>query len=102
MYFLQHGEEQPATQPKRPRPAAELEVRPGYSIEDQLAVVVASLLDDQKSDALDVMKGIFGNVINEMRLRENETEVRRNAYDTEEIERQSISTRSFNTSLTKT
>ena len=77
IYYLQHGEEEIAIQPKRPRAAAELEVRPGRSREDQLAVVVATLLDDQKSEALDSMKTIFANTITEIRAWESETEARR-------------------------
>ena len=53
-------------QPKRPRAAAELEVRPGRGREDQIAVVVATLLDEQKSEALDTMKSIIADIISEM------------------------------------
>jgi len=77
LYYLQHGEEEIKAQPKRPRAAAELEVRPGRSLDDQIAVVVAALLDDQKSEALDSMKTIVGNAISEIRGWELETEARR-------------------------
>ena len=83
MYYLQHGEEIPIS-PKRPRAAAELEVRPGRNREDQIAVVVASLLDDQKSEALDSMKTIFANTITEMRAWASETEARRITNHNEE------------------
>lgn len=76
MYYLQHGEDEPAPPPTRPRAAAEFEVRPGRNHEDQLAVVVASLLDDQKSEALDSMKKVFGNAITEMRAWELAAEAR--------------------------
>lgn len=67
MYYLQHGEEEAKAQPKQARVAAELEVRPGRSREDQIAVVVAILLDEQKSEALDTMKSIIGDIISEMK-----------------------------------
>lgn len=88
IYYLQHGEEI-AIQPKRPRAAAELEVRPGRSREDQLAVVVATLLDDQKSEALDSMKTIFANTITEIRAWESEAEARRIIADNGENEGES-------------
>ena len=67
IYYLQHGEEAAPKPVRRPRAAAELEVRPGRSKEDQIAVVVATLLDDQKSEALDSMKTIIADVIIELR-----------------------------------
>jgi replication fork protection complex subunit Tof1/Swi1 len=76
IHYLQHGEELP-TQAKRPRAAAELEVRPGRNRDDQIAVVVASLLDDQKSETLDTMKTIFANAITEIRSWELAAEARR-------------------------
>ena len=77
LYYLQHGKEEVAAPVRRPRPAAELEVRPGRNREDQISVVVASLLDDQKSEALDSLKTIFANSIAEMRAWESEVEGRR-------------------------
>ena len=99
IYYLQHGEEL-STQPKRPRAAVELEVRPGRNREDQIAVVVASLLDDQKSEALDTMKTIFANAITEMRSWELAAEARRIINREEETgsegpRRQSTGTRTF-------
>ena len=64
-------------QPKRPRAAAELEVRPGRSREDQIAVVVATLLDEQKSEALDTMKTIIADIISEMQAWDAAAEARR-------------------------
>lgn len=64
-------------QPKRPRAAAELEVRPGRSREDQIAVVVATLLDEQQSEALDTMKSIVAEIISEMQAWDAATEARR-------------------------
>lgn len=77
LYYLQHGEEEVKTQPKRPRAAAELEVKPGRSLEDQIAVVIAALLDEQKSEALDSMKTVIGNSVTEIRGWELEAEARR-------------------------
>lgn len=88
IYYLQHGEEM-AIQPKRSRAAAELEVRPGRSREDQLAVVVATLLDDQKSEALDSIKTIFANCISEIRAWESEAEARRILTDNDNNEGES-------------
>jgi replication fork protection complex subunit Tof1/Swi1 len=77
LYFLQHGEEEIKIQPKRPRAAAELEVRPGRSREDQIAVVVAALLDDQKSEALDSIKTVLANIVTEIRAWEHAEEAHR-------------------------
>lgn len=76
LYYLQHGEEEAAPAPKRPRTAAEFEVRPGRNKDDQLAVVVAALLDDQKSEPLDSLKTTFANVIAELRAWEDEATAR--------------------------
>jgi replication fork protection complex subunit Tof1/Swi1 len=101
IYYIQHGEDQAPAQPKRPRAAAELEVRPGRSREDQIAVVVAALLDDQKSEALDMIKTLFANTISEMRSWELSAEARRivNGEDTENENprRQSTSIYAFHT-----
>ena len=77
VYYLQHGEEEEKAQPKRPRAAAELEVRPGRSREDQIAVVVATLLDEQKSESLDTMKSIIADIISEMQAWDTAAEARR-------------------------
>jgi replication fork protection complex subunit Tof1/Swi1 len=77
LYYLQHGEEEVAPAPKRPRAAAEFEVRPGRNKDDQLAVVVAALLDDQKSEPLDSLKTVFAGVISELRTWEDEAKARR-------------------------
>ena len=77
LYYLQYGEEEIKAQSKRPRAPAELEVKPGRNLEDQIAVVVAALLDDQKSEALDSIKTIVGNAITEIRGWELEAEARR-------------------------
>jgi replication fork protection complex subunit Tof1/Swi1 len=77
VYYLQHGEEAAVKQPRRPRAAAELEVRPGRSREDQIAVVVSTLLDDQKSEALDSMKAVIADAIAEMRAWDMAVEARR-------------------------
>lgn len=86
IYYLQHGEDPVPTQPKRPRAAAELEVRPGRNREDQIAVVVAALLDDQKSEALDTIKTLFANAITEMRSWELAAEARQIINGEEETE----------------
>jgi len=87
VYYLQHGEEEAATtKPKRPRAAAELEVRPGRNIEDQIAVVVSTLLDDQKSDHLDTMKTVIQKAITEIKAWHQEAEARRLLNDENGIE----------------
>jgi replication fork protection complex subunit Tof1/Swi1 len=87
VYYLQHGEEEIATRPpKQPRAAAELEVRPGRSAEDQIAVVVSTLLDDQKSEALDSIKTIIQTAITEMRTWDEEAEARRLLMDDDDDE----------------
>jgi replication fork protection complex subunit Tof1/Swi1 len=83
LYYLQHGDEDITSQPKRPRAAAELEVRPGRGREDQIAVVVATLLDDQKSEALDSMKTVISTALTEMRAWDQATEARRLLNDDE-------------------
>ena len=86
MYYLQHGEEEVKAQPKQPRAAAELEVRPGRSREDQIAVVVATLLDEQKSEALDKMKSIIADIISEMQAWDAAAEARLVNGDNSEAE----------------
>jgi len=102
IYYLQHGEDQDIAQPKQPRAAAELEVRPGRSWGDQIAVVVAALLDDQKSEALDMIKTLFANAISEMRSWELAAEARGIINAEEDVEnenprRQSTSVYTFDT-----
>jgi replication fork protection complex subunit Tof1/Swi1 len=88
LYYLQHGEEEVAPAPKQPRAAAEFEVRPGRNKDDQLAVVVAALLDDQKSEALDSLKSVFASVITELRAWEDEAKARRLLNDDEQNDRE--------------
>jgi replication fork protection complex subunit Tof1/Swi1 len=77
VYYLQHGEEPAVKQVRRPRAAAELEVRPGRNREDQIAVVVSTLLDDQKSEALDSMKTVIADAITQMKAWDMAVEARR-------------------------
>ena|SRR5271156_140319 len=79
LYYLQNGEEY-VKPTKAPRAAAELEVKPGRSIEDQIAVVVATLLD-QKGEALDTLKTIIQNTITELKTWDQEAEARRLAAE---------------------
>lgn len=100
LYFLQHGEEEIKIQPKRLRAAAELEVRPGRSKEDQIAVVVVALLDDQKSEALDSIKTILANAVTEIRAWEQAEEARQiinsaSENGKENHPRRSVSTAAF-------
>lgn len=97
IYYLQHGEDQASAQRKRPRAAAELEVRPGRSLEDQIAVVVAALLDDQKSEPLDMIKTLFATAVSEIRSWELAAEARR-IVDGEE-ERENENPRKQSTSM---
>ena len=80
VYYLQHGEDI-VNPTKMPRAAAELEVKPGRNIEDQIAVVVATLLDDQKSEALDTLKTIIQNTITQLKMWDQEAEARKIAAE---------------------
>ena len=67
IYYLQYGEDEPKSKPRYPRAAVELEVKPGRSREEQIAVVVAALLDEEQSEALDSVKVVINNAISEIR-----------------------------------
>ena len=58
-----------------------MEVRAGLSKEDQIGVVVAALLDDEKSEALDWMKTMVTNTVSEIRAWETEAQARQLAED---------------------
>jgi replication fork protection complex subunit Tof1/Swi1 len=72
LYYLQHGEEELVPLPKHPRAAAELEVRPGHNKEDQIGVVVAALLDGEKSEVLDWVKTVVAGLLSEIHAWETE------------------------------
>jgi len=58
-----------------------LEVKPGRSIEEQISIVVAALLDNQKSEALDSLKTIIQSTITELKTWDQEAEARRLAAE---------------------
>ncbi|OLL25612.1 Topoisomerase 1-associated factor 1 [Neolecta irregularis DAH-3] len=58
LYFLQHGYDR-TVQSRAPKHPAELEVRPSVPEEQQLAVATAVLIDCDKSDILDWLKGVL-------------------------------------------
>jgi len=63
-----------------------LEVKPGRSIEEQISIVVAALLDNQKSEALDSLKTIIQSTITELKTWDQEAEARRLAAEEQEKE----------------
>ncbi|OLL26279.1 Phosphatidylinositol 3-kinase tor2 [Neolecta irregularis DAH-3] len=58
LYFLQHGYDR-TVQSRAPRHPAELEVRPSVPEEQQLAVAIAVLIELNKNDILDWLKGVL-------------------------------------------
>ncbi|KAF1987316.1 timeless-domain-containing protein [Aulographum hederae CBS 113979] len=58
MFYLEHGYDR-AVSTRVPRPPAELEVRPGMEMDEQIGVAVSVLINQSKSDALAWVKKIL-------------------------------------------
>ncbi|KAI9683083.1 MAG: Topoisomerase 1-associated factor 1 [Trizodia sp. TS-e1964] len=71
-YFLEHGYSKVASNAK-PRPPAEIEVKPGMEKADQIGVAVSVLIDQMKSDHIQWVKEVLSSAINERRSWENES-----------------------------
>lgn len=72
VHFLQHGED-PEFNVRVPKPAAELEVRPGMSHEEQIGVAVSTLIDGDKADAVEWLKSVFTKAVAERKSWEAES-----------------------------
>lgn len=68
MHYIQYGTEKEVRQPRAP---AEMEVKPGLEYDRQVAVAVGCLLEEEKSDFLDWLKGQVNSVISERRAWQN-------------------------------
>lgn len=64
MFYLEHGYEK-EVEKKIPRAAAELEMKPGMELEQQLGVVVSILINQGKSDALAWAKDVLSSTAQE-------------------------------------
>ena len=82
-HYLEYGYEK-QTITTRPRPAAELEVKPGMEWEEQVGVAVSALLDRNEGDHLDWLKGQLSSAEVERRSWESANTV------IESIEREAI------------
>lgn len=71
LFYLQNGYERVVEQ-KAPRPPAEIEVKPSVDEKDRLAVAVSLLVELNKSDALQWVKGEMRKVVTEREAFENQ------------------------------
>lgn len=75
-FFIQHGHDQENTI-KKPRQPAELEVSPKLSYDEQIGVALSVLMNENKDDSVDWLKGVVGRAIDERQSWESELTARR-------------------------
>ncbi|KTW30789.1 hypothetical protein T552_00501 [Pneumocystis carinii B80] len=80
VYYLQHGCDEVAI-PKPIKLSAEFEVKPGMDFEQQISIVVAVLLDENKSYELDWLKIKLSDAISQRKAWELEKESRESLED---------------------
>lgn len=73
IYYLEHGYDREVPK-KAPRPAAELEVKPGMEQDEQIGVAVSILINQSKSDALAWLKDVLSSAASDRKAWE-ESEV---------------------------
>jgi replication fork protection complex subunit Tof1/Swi1 len=73
MFFLEHGYER-EVQTRAPRAPAELEVKPGMQIPEQIGVAVGVLVNQQKSDALRWVRDVLTSAVEERKAWEDAAE----------------------------
>lgn len=76
LFFLEHGydRELPTRAPRAP---AELEVKPGMDLPDQIGVAVGVLVNQQKSDALRWVRDVLTSAVEERKAWEDADEARK-------------------------
>ncbi|KAF2098057.1 timeless-domain-containing protein [Rhizodiscina lignyota] len=70
MFYLEHGYDKEVVK-RPPRPPADLEVKPGLALKDQIAVVVTVLVLEAKFDLLGWLKGVLGSAAEERKAWED-------------------------------
>jgi replication fork protection complex subunit Tof1/Swi1 len=76
MFFLEHGYDREVTK-SAPRAPAELEVKPGMEVPEQIGVAVGVLINQQKSDALHWVRDILVSAAEERKAWEDAEEARK-------------------------
>ena len=64
VHYLQHGFEK-LVYTAAPRPAADLEVKPGMDLKEQIGVVTSILIDQNKTDEIEWLKKVLESAIDE-------------------------------------
>ncbi|EMR11327.1 hypothetical protein PNEG_00356 [Pneumocystis murina B123] len=85
VYYLQHGCDEVAIA-KPIKLSAEFEVKPGMDFEQQISVVVAVLLDENKSDELDWLKIKLSDAISQRKAWELEKKSRKSLEDSSQMD----------------
>ncbi|KAL5120666.1 Topoisomerase 1-associated factor 1 [Pleosporales sp. CAS-2024a] len=76
LFFLQHGYDREITR-STPRAPAELEVKPGMELPEQIGVAVGVLINQQKSDALHWVRDVLTSAVEERKAWEDADEARK-------------------------
>lgn len=76
VYYLEHGYEK-ETANVIPRAPAELEVKPGVEIDQQIGIAVSILLNQGKADAVEWIKQVLSSAVSERDSWEKERQTRR-------------------------
>jgi replication fork protection complex subunit Tof1/Swi1 len=75
-FFLEHGYDREVTT-RTPRAPAELEVKPGMELPEQIGVIVGVLINQQKSDALQWVRDVLTSASEERKAWEDAEEARK-------------------------
>ncbi|KAH7139253.1 timeless protein-domain-containing protein [Dendryphion nanum] len=76
IYYLEHGHDREAPT-RTPRAPAQLEVKPGMEVADQVGVAVGVLVNQQKSDALQWLRDVLSSAAEERKGWEEMEEARK-------------------------
>ncbi|KAL6704344.1 Topoisomerase 1-associated factor 1 [Coniothyrium glycines] len=76
LFFLEHGYEREVIT-RAPRAPAELEVKPGLELPEQIGVAVSVLINQSKSDALAWLRGVLTSAADERKAWEDSDEARK-------------------------
>lgn len=76
LFFLDHGYDREITK-STPRAPAELEVKPGMEVPEQIGVAVGVLINQAKSDALHWVRDILASAAEERKAWEDAEEARK-------------------------
>ena len=85
LFFLEHGYEREIVT-RAPRAPAELEVKPGMELPEQIGVAVAVLVNQSKSDALRWVRDVLTSAAEERKAWEDADEARKSLAAAENLE----------------